>query len=420
MEDTVSVEDVNGVQKRISILVSPNSVDKKFDEFFVGIQKDANINGFRKGKVPIPVLKQYFGSRAKSLVSQMLISEFYGKALKDHNLNPLGAPNVENNTDGVGKFNADNSYFVSLLIEVLPKLKPEGYKGLELNVPKQNKEPLVETRLSEYKNQFAERKQVNDRPAQDGDAVVIDFRGFLDGSPFEGGSASGYSLDKLGGKTFIPGFEEQIVGMNVGEEKVIDIKFPEQYHAGNLAGKDAKFEIKLNTIVETKLAEVNNDLALMIGFSSVEELLAKVNSDVDEQLEKSGRANLEQQIITKLLATNSFDVPKSMVEGEKRRLLGQNRNISPHLENAVANSAKFNVQRAILLDAIYESESSIEITPDELDKLLATYATQHNMSKDDLVSNLYNSNQMDAFIGILRSQKAVDFIIQNARKNEGE
>ena len=420
MEDTVSVEDLSGVQKRISILVSPDSVNKKFNEFFIGIQKETSVNGFRKGKVPLSILRQRFGERAKSLVSQMIVSEFYGKALKDYNLNPLGSPNIENNKDGVGKFNTDNSYFVSLLIEVLPKFTPEGYKGIELQLPKHNKEALIEEKLLEYRTQFAERKQITDRSAQINDSVVIDFRGFVDGSPFDGGAATGYSLNKLGSNTFIPGFEDQVVGMNAGEEKIISVKFPEQYHAINLADKDANFEVKLHTIVETKLAEVNNDLAMMIGFSSIEELLNKVNTEVDEYIEKSTKATLESQIISKLLATNNFDVPKSMVENEKRRLLGQNRNIPPNLEQSIANTAKLNVQRAILLDTIYEAESEIEVTPDELDKLLANYASQHNISKDDLVSNLYNSNQMDAFIGILRSQKAVDFVIQNAKKNEGE
>jgi trigger factor len=417
MEDTVNVEDLSQVQKRISIFVSSNSVDKKFNEFFNGIKKETNLNGFRKGKASTKVLKQFYGHKAKNLVAQGIISEFYTKALRDFNINPLGAPNFENSNETVGKFNPDNSYFVSLLVEVLPKFKPEGYKGLELKVPTYDKEKLVQNKLLEHRTQFAERKQITERPAQLGDAIVIDFEGFIDGVQFEGGKANGYSLDKLGNNKFVAGFEDQIVGMLVNEERNIKIVFPVSYNAPNLAGKEATFKIKLHSIVETNLAEVDNDLALMAGYSSVEEMLDKINLDVGDYIDKITKNNLEGQILSKLLELNTFEVPKSMIENEVKRLVGNNKNLTEQAINSTTGVARSNVKRAILLDNIYEAESEIEITPDELDKLLNNYANQNNINKDDLVSNLYNSNQMDAFMGILRNQKVVDFIINSAKKD---
>lgn len=416
MEDIVNVEDLSQVQKRISIFVSSNSVDKKFNDFFDGIRKETDLKGFRKGKAPTKVLKQFYGNKAKNLVAQSIISEFYTKALRDHNINPLSAPNFENN-ETIGKFNPDNSYFVSLLVEVLPKFKPEGYKGLELKIPKIDKEKLIQDRLLNFRTQFAERKQITDRPAQLGDAVVIDFEGFIDGIPFDGGKANGYSLDNLGSKKFVGDFEEQLVGMNIGEEKNIKIVFPENYTASNLSGKESVFKVKLHSIVETKIAEVDNDLALMTGSSSVEEMLNRINSEVDAQINKTIKNNLETQILSKLSNLNNFEIPKSMIEMEVKRLSANNKNSTDAFLQALTNTAKNNVKRAILLDNIYDAESDIEITPDELDKLLNDYATQSNITKDNLVSNLYNSNQMDAFMGVLRNQKVIEFIINNAKKD---
>jgi len=425
MEDQVKIEDVSNIKKKISISISAENVDKKFDEFFRSIQKDVQINGFRKGKVPVSALKLHFGDRAKSTVSQMLLSEQYTKVIRDNNINPVGNPtfdNLSNDAQYPGVFNKDNSYTVDILVDVLPKLDPVGYDGLELEKPTFDEQAEYETKLMTQREQFAERIQITDRGAQLGDALVIDFKGMLDGMPFNGGSAEGYAINKLGQSNFIPGFEEQMVGMKAEETKTIKVKFPEDYKAKHLAGKETEFEIKVHSVIESKLANVDNDLALMVGYQTVEEMEAKLRGDVKQEIESRFRAQIEKQIIDKLKTLNKVDVPDSMIRVEQSKILQQAGvkadQVNESLLKSIEGLAKYNAERSILIDAVYDKEPSMEINPDELDKLLEEFATKYQKTKDEFVSMLYNTKQMDSFVHVLRAKKVIDFIIERSKGAE--
>lgn len=421
MEDTVKVEEVNSTEYKVMIQVAPENVDKKFNEFFENIKKEAQVPGFRKGKAPVSRLKQFFGKRARPSVSQMLISEYYGKALQDNDISPVGNPTLENiksDSEYPGEFGFDNSYTVELSVEVLPKLDPTGYKDLDIELSQQNNKELFDAKMKEYQKQFAERSQITDRGAKLGDALVIDFVGSIDDEPFEGGISKGFSVDSLGGGHFIPGFAEQIVGTKIGETADVNVTFPSEYRAKHLAGKDAKFEVIVQSIVETKLAEINEDLAMMVGYESVDELNEHVQNEADNERKLTERHMLDHQITTKLLEINKFDIPKSMVEEEKINLLGNAKleDIPDQAKEELQRISDYNVRRAILVDAIYEKEDDIEVTPDELNNMLDERAQRNNQTKDELVSSLYNSNQMDTFVGVLRLAKVFDFIIDNSKK----
>lgn len=430
MQDTVSVEQLNSIQRKVSIKVSANSVDQKFNSFFESVKGEVQIPGFRKGKAPVHLIKQHFSNRAKPSIAQMLISEFYTKAMKDYDFSPVGNPTIEGFTPGKdeypGYFNFDNSYSVDLLVETLPDVNPVGYKDIELEFPERDLEGLVDSKLASYREQFAERSQVTDRPAQEGDSVVLDFTGRLKGEdgPFPGGSAEGFSIDKLGGGSLIPGFESQLVGMSVGDEATIDVVFPENYNAKHLAGKEAEFDVKIQSIVSTKLADVDEDLAMMVGYETVEELQENIKAEAEEQISTAERNALEAQVVDKLLESNSFDIPSSMVNFEVQRIIKQaqsrNQNLPENIADMLRPTAEKNVARAILIDAIYDKEDDIEVTPDELDEMLEKHAEKNNTSKDELVSMLYRSNQMDAFMGILRARKVIDYIAECARNNTEE
>jgi trigger factor len=416
MEDTVKIEELSSVERKISITIPPEEVDKKFDDFFKSIKKDAQIRGFRKGKVPIKLLKHYFGDKAKDTVSQMLMSEYVDQAIKDNDINPI---NISGAEESAGKFGDDNSYSVDMVVEVLPTIDPVGYTELELEMPTHDTGSMFKQKMLEYREQFAERNQVTERGAQLGDALVVDFKGFIDGEAFEGGEAQGHSIDKLGKANFIPGFEDQLVGVKAGESKAIDVKFPEAYRAKHLAGKDAKFDVTVHSIVETKLAKVDDDLAMMIGYETINELNEHVQKEVDERSANLNKQILGDQITSKILEANEFEVPPSMVSQEVKRLntrFGNNQ----IQEDIVTGMAERNVKRAILLDAIYEKENDIEVTPEELDELLEQHATQQGKTKDEIVSILYNTGQMDALLGTLRSQRVIDFIIDHAKKESEE
>jgi len=425
MQNIVEVEELSGSEYKISINVPAELVDKKFDEFFESIKKQAVVPGFRKGKAPVSRLRQVYGQKARPTVSQMIIGEYYTQAVKDHDINPVGNPLIEDMKPGdqyPGKFDFDNSYSVSLTIEVLPKLDPIGYKGLSLDFPEHDENELFNVMMKQYQEQFAERSQITDRGAELGDSLVIDFKGFVNDKPFDGGEAQGFSVDSLGQGHFIPGFEDQIVGMKAGETKDINVTFPEEYRAAHLAGKDAKFTVTLHSVVETKLAEVDDDLAMMVGHESVDELKEHVQKETDKERKARNRLMLDKQITNALLEKNQFDAPKTMVEKEMLRILGKNKlqNLPPQARDELKSMAEYNIKRAVIMDAIYEKEDDIEVTPEELNKMLEEHAVRNNQTKDELVSNLYNSGQMDNFVGVLRLSSTIDFIIDNANQESEE
>jgi len=430
MQDTIQVEDVNSVQRKISIQVSADSVDRKFTEFFEGIKKDVQIPGFRKGKAPVGRIKQHFGHKARPSIAQIIISEYYTQAVREHDLNPVGNPTIKDFTPGEdeypGEFSFDNSYTVELVVEILPKIDPVGYEDLALEFPESNLQEEIDNKLQAYREQFAEHNQILDRGAQEGDSLILDFVGKLDGEvePFAGGSAEGFSIKSLGEGTLIPGFEEQLVGMQIGDEKIINVTFPETYSASHLASKDARFDVKLHSIVETKLAEVDEDLAMMVGYDSVGELENHVKQEAERGVQLQERNALEVQITNKLLELNDFDVPESMVNFEAQRLINQaqkrGQKLPPNVVEMIKPAAKKNVMRAILIDAIYNKEAGVEVTPAELDDMLEEHASRNNTTKDELVSMLYRSNQMDAFVGVLRSRKVIDYIIDIAKSKVKE
>lgn len=430
MQDTVTVEEVSAIERKISIGVSSDTVDKKMTEFFQGIKGEVQVPGFRKGKAPVSRMKQFFGQKARGSIAQMLISEFYSQAIRDYDFNPVGNPTIKEFQPGdeyPGKFGYDNSYTVDLVVETLPKVDPEGYKGLELNFPEHNLDEIVERKLLEYREQFAEHNQITDRGAQNGDSLVIDFTGKLKGEsePFSGGSAKDFSLEKLGTGNFIPGFEEQMIGMTLETPKTITVTFPEKYHAAHLAGKEAEFEVVIHSIVETKLAEIDDDLAMMVGYETVDELNEYIRGEAEKEANNLTKRILNNQIVQELIKKNEFEVPKSMVRFEHERLVkqmnNQNRQLPQEAVDALQHTARFNVQKAILIDSIYEKEEDIEVTPAELESMLETHAARNNTTKDELASMLYRTNQMDAFMGVLRTEKVIDFIIENAvAKTESE
>jgi trigger factor len=423
MEDTIKIEDLSNIKKKIIIHVASATVNKKFIEFFDNVKKEAQISGFRKGKAPVEILKKYFKRRAEGTISQMLVSEFYQCAIKDYNIDPIGNPTIKNIKDGlVGKFNNDNSYDVELTVEVLPKIDPIGYDDLTIDMPEHDVDKLCESRMQEYQEEFAEREQIFDVGAEKGDTLVIDFNGYINGEEFAGGKASGYSIEKLCiGETNLPGFEDQLVGVKTNETRKIEVTFPESY-AGNLAGKDAEFDVTVHNIVRKTKAEVDEDLAMMVGYESVSELNEHIKNEIENEIENIDRNLVEGMIVKELIEKNDFDIPDLLLEQEKNRLIKQNNLSNPpeHVMQKISEVAQNNVKKTIILDSIYEKEN-IDIAPDELNEYLEEQAKIYNKNKDEIVSMLYNTGQMDSFVSVVRARKTIDFIInKNTKKDEEE
>ena len=423
--DNMTLKDVSDVEIEVSLSIPAAEVDKRMDEFFTIAQKDAEAPGFRKGKVPIDHLRRLYRERALPAVSQAIVSEYYAKLMKDHNLSPIGNPVIKDlspNAKYIGKFGFDNSYSVMFTVEVLPRFDPQGYMGLELTFPKLDPNLIYERKLLEVCEKFAAQKTVTDRGIQLGDKANIDFVGYLDGVAFDGGGASGYTMNKVGSSNFIPGFEEQMVGIKVGESKKIQVTFPESYHAQHLAGKAVEFDVKLNSLVEVTPALMDDELAVMNGLKDMAELKAKVLKEAEDDNNMMVRQFLDQQIFTKLSDINHFTCPKTLFDSEVERLkkLLQQRNqpMTDEIMKELVKAAEYNVKRALIIESIYNKETAVEITPDELSALLDKQAAIEKKTKDELISALYNANQMDNFVSVLRSSKVIEYIVKNAVDKE--
>jgi len=181
MEDTIRIEDISKIEKKLFINVPPEAVNKSFDTFFEGVKKEAQVPGFRKGRAPVKVLKKYFKRQALGAVSQILISEYYQSAIKEHNLSPVKNPDINNEEgqDYPGTFNDDESYSIEVLVEVMPDIDPVGYKDIKVDPPEHDFDKLFDQEMTEYRTRFAEREQIIDGETQEGDTIIVDLKGFM-------------------------------------------------------------------------------------------------------------------------------------------------------------------------------------------------------------------------------------------------
>lgn len=276
------------------------------------------VNGFRKGKVPKHVLETFYG---KGLFYEdalnLLYAQHYGEVLKKEkeNFTAVGEPSLE--LEDL----TDEKVVLSAIVPVKPDVKIESYKGIKIKkVEYTVTDADVEKEIENARNRFAEKVEVCDRAAKKGDTVSIDFKGKTDGKEFEGGSAENYDLT-LGSDTFIPGFEEQVEGMKIGETKDINVTFPEDYQAENLKGKPAVFTVTLHKITGKKLPELNEELAKKLGSDSVEAYKKKVRDRLIESAKAKSRNETEFSILSEIAKGATAELPDAMIEGQKEHAL---------------------------------------------------------------------------------------------------
>jgi len=419
MQDQIKVEKINDIECEININVSSEKVDKKFSELVISLAPQTQIPGFRKGKAPTPILKQFLWEKSKPLIAQSLIGECYTEAIKDHNISPVCSPRVKDfraEAAYQGVFGPDKSFYISLLVETLPKINPIGYKGLSFSMPEYNIEQLVSNKLLTHQEQFAERKQITDRGVQINDAIVLDFIVISDGKQID--QSTSFAINKVGTGETLADFEQGLLGLKISEKKSIAIKFPNNYRVPNLSNKDAIFNVELRSIVDVKPAAVDTDLAMMVGFETIEAMMQNIRDTVQKELFIKNRQTLDYQAMTKLIELNTFNVPVTLIQAEQKRLLGKQdyNSLDNNVKTGLYKLSEFNVKRAILIESIYEHETELEISPEELNVALEEQSKLSGKTKDEITSNLYNSGQMDGFVGTLKYIKVVDFIIKNSNQ----
>ena len=403
---------------------------KKFDEAIMKVyQKSAryfNIPGFRKGKAPFNIVERMYGDEIfYEDAFNELVPSIYEKEIEDNKIEAVSKPEIN-----IVKMKKGEDLVFTALVQTKPEVKLGKYKGIEL---KKVEYPVtdedVEHELAHVQEHNARIITVEDRPVQDKDIAVIDFQGFVDGKAFEGGKAEKHELE-IGSKTFIPGFEDQVIGMKVGEEKDINVKFPEDYFSKDLAGKDATFKVKLHEIKEKQLPALDDEFAKDVSeFDTLKDYKTSIKEKKQAQNDDKAKHETENLAIEAVSNETKIDIPSGMIETEidamirdlEQQLSYQGINLDQYLkimnktrkeiEENYKEQAEKNVKSRLILEAIIKEEK-IESTDEEINAKIKEMATNYGRKEEELSKN---EALKEYIANTIKPEKAIELIIKNAK-----
>jgi len=420
------VEDISTVKKKINIEVAPDDVAREFDKALADVGKKAKIPGFRPGKAPKNIVERHYGDEVKSEVVHRLVTESYMKALEENNLNPVDMPEIEN----ISTLAKGSPLTFTAVVEVRPNIELGVYDGVEVKETAVTvSDAEVTETIDRLREMYAQLEVVEGRPIEKNDTAIIDFEGFRDGKTIEGAKASDYMLS-LGSNSLIPGFEEQLVGMNRGETREIRVTFPADYNNKDLAGKDAAFTVTLKEIKKKVLPELNDEFAKDIGNNAtVAELTEGIKKDIEYRKKNDQASAQREELLSKLVDAHTFDIPPGMVERELQsmarshatRMARQGVDVKsfdfPKFSTENKQLAEKRVKGTLLLDVIAEKEK-IDVTDQEVSSAIAVMAKSSGQTAD-AVRKYYES--LDGGIENLRSslmrEKILSLLLSKAKKS---
>ena len=378
----VSVETTSALERKITITVPADKVDGAVENRLKDTARKVKIDGFRPGKVPMNVVRSRFGASVRQEVLGEVMREHFIEAITQEKLNPAGAPEIH-----PGEVNqAGQPYVFSVNFEVYPEVKLNSLEGETVERPvAEVKDADLEDLIVDLRKQRAEWLEV-EQAAAEGDQVNIDFEGFVDGEAFAGGKGEGHDL-VLGSGSFIPGFEEQLIGCAAGTEKDVEVSFPEDYQAENLAGKAATFKCKVNAVKQQQLPELNEDFFKDFGVSEggEEAFRKEVRKNMEAQLKQALRATTKQAVFDALMRANPIEVPKALVADEIDNLrrqaaqqynLGQDFDLSQIPGEMFQEQAQNNVTLGLLVGEVIKAndiKADEAIVDDLLNELAQSY-----------------------------------------------
>ncbi len=427
MTMNVKVEDLSSVKKKLSFEVDAEQVAEEIRKAYQKIGKKAKIKGFRPGKVPQHLIEKHYAPQMEEEVLDRLIKGSYFKALVDHKIGAISSPEiVESSPLEPGK-----PFTYSAHVEVKPVVEVKDYQGLKLEREKfVFDEKVVDERLEEMRAARANVEVSKRKVAREGDFAVIDFAGSVDGEQIEKGSAEDHLLE-LGSQSFIPGFEEQVVGMKRLEEKEFAVPFPENYGNKELAGKEALFRVTLKEIKEKVLPEPDDEFAKEVGLESLAELREKIAEDHRSQEQRRVDEELRERLMDALIAKNPIEVPETMVDRQLDYMLENARNrlkfqglslemlgmSEETFRQQYRQAAVKQVQGFLILEAVARQEQ-LKVAPEEVEGRLQTIAAQANAPLEAVKKHYAGEDARAGLIAHLVEEKAIELILEKASVKE--
>ncbi len=413
----------------IDVEVGAEQVKDALDQAFKKVVGRVNVPGFRKGKVPRSMFESRFG--VESLYQDaidILLPTAYADALKETGVEPVDRPEID-----IEQFAKGESFKFKAKVTVKPEVKLGDYKGIEVAAADAEvTEEELNEELDRLQQRHAELVVVEEGASENGDVTVIDFEGFVDGEAFEGGQAERYTLE-LGSNSFIPGFEEQVVGMATGDFKDIEVTFPEEYHAENLAGKPAVFKVKLHEIKRKNLPALDDEFAKDVSeFDTLEEFKQDLSSKLKERKQQESEQARENALVDKVAEAAEVEIPEAMINSEvdfllrdfENRIRQQGLNMDLYYqfsgqdEAALREQMRADAQKRVLnnlvLDAIAKQEN-IEISEDEVGEELENLSKSYNRPAAELREVFERNGNLDNMKEDLKLRKTIKFLLDNSK-----
>ena len=415
----------NANEVKLEITVEASKFDEAIKKVYFKSAKYFNIPGFRKGKAPMQIVEKYYGKEifyedAFNEVAEVALEE----AIKENKLDVVSRPDIDVTQIEKGK----DLIFIAVM-QTKPEAELGKYKGIEIKKIEYNvTDEDINHELGHMQEHNSRLITIEDRPVEKGDIATIDFEGFVDGKAFDGGKAEGH---EIGSNTFIPGFEDQVIGMKIDEEKDINVKFPEEYFSKELAGKDATFKVKVHEIKKKELPELDDEFAKDVSeFDTLKELKADIKAKQEEQNKEKAKYETQDAVIKALCEDIKVDIPSGMIEMEvenmlkdiEQRLSYQGLKLEQYLQmmGKTAEDMKKEyepqaidaIKSRLALEAVVKAEK-IKATDKEIEEKMKEMAKNYGKENDE--EFMKNENVRNYIKQGIESEKAIDFLVENAK-----
>jgi len=412
----VSVETTSGLERRMKVAVPKERIESEIEKRLKSLGGQAKIAGFRPGKVPFNVIRQKYGNQVRQEVMGDMLQSSYLEAVSQEKLHPAGPPHIEA-TDAAG----DNLEFIATF-EVYPEVELKGLDSIKVERPVlEITDADIDKMLDNIRGQRKAWAEV-ERAAQNGDRLTIDFEGSVDGEAFDGGAGKGVEIE-LGSGRMIPGFEDQLLGAKAGEERTLKVTFPTDYHAAQLAGKEAEFATTVQKVEEAVLPEVNDEFVAALGITEggVEALRAQVRENMQREGEQRMKSQLKDQVFDGLMGLDLIEVPKVLVDSEVKSLVEQRQAMLKQYGGEVQDidpsqfedQARRRVALGLILSEVIQ-QNKLKVPPARLRESVEQLASGYE-HPDEVVKYYYSDKKRLAELeNLVLEEMAVDWVVEQA------